>query len=207
MSDLADEELMLRYRAGNGCAFDLLCERYRGPVFAFFFRMLGGDRATAEDLSQDVFAKVAGAAAGYEPRAKFSTWLFTIARNHFWNHFKSRAALQDHRTDTLEPEGDGDVPASAPRRLADGCDTVRTVENRETAEILDAAIGRLPLPYREVFVLRAIQGLRHEQAAVVLGLPAATVRTRVHRACGLLRKEIGPLFDEPARETGKRVMP
>jgi RNA polymerase sigma-70 factor (ECF subfamily) len=194
MPGITDEELMMRFQAGNAVAYEMLCERYRTPVFGFIYRMLGNDRGPAEDLLQDIFAKIAGAAQFYEPRAKFSTWLFTIARNHCCNYLKSRMFLQGKVTvpmDGGEAAGDEQVQ---PRQVAGPTDTLREVENRETGAILESAIGRLPDMYREVFVLRAVQGMSHEDTAKVLRLNSATVRTHYHRARQLLKEDVGGIL-------------
>lgn len=194
MPGITDEELMMRFQSGDVCAYELLCERYRTPVFGFIYRMLGNDRAPAEDLLQDIFAKIAGAVQFYEPRAKFSTWLFTIVRNHCCNYLKSRMFLQGKVTVPMDGgEGAGDGPAQA-RQVAGSADTLREVQNRETGAILESAIGRLPEMYREVFVLRAVQGMSHEETAKVLGLNAATVRTHYHRARQLLEEDVGGIL-------------
>jgi RNA polymerase sigma-70 factor (ECF subfamily) len=196
MPGITDEELMMRFQTGDVCAYELLCERYRTPVFGFIYRMLGNDRGPAEDLLQDIFAKIAGAAQFYEPRAKFSTWLFTIVRNHCRNYLKSRMFLQGKVTVPMDGgEGTGDEQVQ-PRQVAGPTDTLREVENRETGAILESAIGRLPDMYREVFVLRAVQGMSHEDTAKVLGLNSATVRTHYHRARQLLREDVGGILGD-----------
>jgi RNA polymerase sigma-70 factor (ECF subfamily) len=204
MVTYSDEELMMQFQAGNAYGFELLCGRYRGPVFAFLFRMLGGDRGAAEDLLQDIFVKVSGAACLYEPRAKFSTWLFTIARNHCRNYLKSREYLKSRLTvpmdgDAFGPEAGSGTPAN---RLADRTDTLREVQTREDAGILEAAIGRLPERYREVFILRAVHGIRHEEAARILDMNPATVRTNYRRACERLRTEVAPALGVGSRAAG-----
>ncbi len=184
----------MRFQAGNVCAYELLCERYRTPVFAIIYRMLGNDRGPAEDLLQDVFAKIAGAAQFYEPRAKFSTWLFAIVRNHCCNYLKSREFLQKQATVPIDADAGNNGGSPAERQVAGSSDTLREVQNREAGAILEAAIARLPAMYRAVFVLRAVQGMSHEETSKVLGLNPATVRTHYHRARELLREDVGPVL-------------
>jgi RNA polymerase sigma-70 factor (ECF subfamily) len=82
LSELADEELFRRFRRGERAAFETLLRRHRAPLFSFVLRMVGtDDRPRAEDIVQDAFIRVLKNASGWEERAKFSTWLFTIARN------------------------------------------------------------------------------------------------------------------------------
>jgi RNA polymerase sigma-70 factor (ECF subfamily) len=166
--------------------------------------MLGNDRAPAEDLLQDILIKIAGAARFYEPRAKFSIWLFTIVRNHCCNYLKSRHFLQAGVTVSMDAVAGNEQVGGEPREIAGTADTMRDVQNREAAVILEAAIQRLPVMYREVFVLRAVQGMSHEETSKILGLNPATVRTHYHRARELLRRDIGPAFGPNSVESKER---
>lgn len=173
--DVADEELMLQTQRGNVHAFELLFERYRPRVFSFILRMLNGQRQEAEDLMQDIFIKLFKAREMYEPRARFSTWLFTIVRNHCLNFVRSRAYLQAQKTVPLDADGESDLPASA----MTGTGSER---GAELAEQLEKAVQSLPALYKDVFLLRAIEGFSHDETARVLGLNPATVRTHFRRA-------------------------
>src|SRR5262245_15067126 len=86
---LTDEELMHRYRAGQQLAFELLYERHKGAVYRYL-RRVSRDPAVAEDLCQDVWLRLVDARASYQDRAKFATWLFTIAHNCLMNHLRGR---------------------------------------------------------------------------------------------------------------------
>lgn len=81
----APKDLVRQFQLGNTHAFKLLFEQYRVPIFNFVYRMLNGDRESAEDLLSEIFMKLHNAREFYEPKARFSTWLFTIARNHCLN--------------------------------------------------------------------------------------------------------------------------
>src|SRR5215510_948590 len=91
---LTDEELMLAYRAGDAAAFDILYMRHKGAVFRYLRRQTG-TASVAEELFQDIWLRLIDARLNYEPRAKFTTWLFSIAHNRLMDHFRraSRAAL------------------------------------------------------------------------------------------------------------------
>src|SRR6185295_5558075 len=80
MSDEADEELMVMYQKGEVRAFEVLLSRHRKPVYNFILRFVG-DRTQAEDLLQEVFLRIIKGADAYQRQAKFTTWLYTIARN------------------------------------------------------------------------------------------------------------------------------
>ncbi len=183
MTDMGDEELMLQTQKGNVHAFELLFERYRARVFGFILRMLNGKRHDAEDLMQDIFVKLFKAREMYEPRAKFSTWLFAIVRNHCLNFVRSQAYLQAQRTESLDP---GDEPAAAP---ATG--SGRAVNRgSDVTERLELAIQGLPEMYKDVFLLRAVEGFSHDETAHMLGLNPATVRTHFRRARLMLVEEL-----------------
>ena len=82
---------MLAYAAGEASAFDALYARHKGAVFRYLRRQTG-NAALAEELFQDVWLKLIDARAGYEPRAKFTTWLFTIAHNRLMDYFRVERA-------------------------------------------------------------------------------------------------------------------
>lgn len=186
MRDMGDEELMLQAQGGHVHAFELLFERYRGPVFGFIFRMLNGNRQDAEELMQEIFIKLFKARDMYEPRARFSCWLFAIVRNHCVNFLRSQAYLKARRTvslDTHEFAECLDQPAA-------GCDQGR---QSDMGERLEQAIASLPVAYRDVFLLRAVEGFSHDETARMLGLNPATVRTQFRRARLMLAEKLeGP---------------
>jgi len=177
MTNGSHEELMLQVQRGNMAAFELLFEQYRLPVFNFLYRMVNGERGSAEDLLQEVFVKIYDARKYYEPTAKFSTWLFTIVRNHCLNFLMSRRYRQGRQTISLEAmteEHQGKVGGTG-----------------EIGELLEQAIGRLPDEYKEVFILHAVEGMSHQDVAEVLKMNPATVRTNYHRARTILREKVG----------------
>ena len=192
--DVADEELMLQTQRGNVHAFELLFERYRSRVFGFILRMLNGERQEAEDLMQDIFIKLFKAKEMYEPRAKFSTWLFTIVRNHCLNFVRSRAYLQAQRTVPLDPADESGMAGAAMPAFA----PVRERESDMT-ERLEQAVQSLPAMYKDVFLLRAVEGFSHEETGLMLGLNPATVRTHFRRARLMLVEMLeGPINAVPA---------
>ena len=114
MTSLTDEELVARYRAQTGSAdadrcLDVLFQRYR-PKVALWCLRLAGDRESAADLAQEVFLKAFRSLSGFRGDAKFSTWLYTIARNHCFNEIKSRAATPETSSDPALMEVADDTP-------------------------------------------------------------------------------------------------
>ena len=198
MARLTDEDMMLRSQQGDDHAFEFLFEKYRGPIFNFIFRMLNHERDAAEDLLQEVFMKLYRARVSYEPRAKFSTWAFAIARNHCLNFISSRRFLQARRTVSLNASGESNGMALLDTLIDDSVQ-VRCQGTGDINDALDWAIRSLPDDYKEVFLLRALEGLSHDDIAGVLGTNAATVRTRYHRARSMLRDRLGSTHRERSK--------
>ena len=180
--------MMLAYRGGEGAAFEALYARWRGPLYRYFLRQCG-HAGQADELFQDVFMRVIGAAAGYEPTAKFSTWLFRIARNRLVDHWRK---IGREPVDPLEAGGDGedgddgefDPPApalEAPERRA---------EQKQLGAALLAALAELPEVQREAFLLAEEGGLTLEEIASVAGVGRETVKSRLRYATAKLRSRL-----------------
>jgi RNA polymerase sigma-70 factor (ECF subfamily) len=174
-----DEALMLAYAAGEASAFDALYARHKGAVFRYLRRQTG-NAALAEELFQDVWLKLIDARAGYEPRAKFTTWLFTIAHNRLMDYFRSsaRAALLSYDDAPVD-----DMPADWPR-------PEETALRRETAARLLAAIDALPAAQREAFLLQQEGELSDEEIAQTTGVNRETAKSRLRYAMAKLRAEL-----------------
>jgi RNA polymerase sigma-70 factor (ECF subfamily) len=172
---------MARYQAGDVAAFEVLLGRHRGPVFSFLVR-LSGDRARAEDLVQETWLKVVSAAPRWERRARFTTWLYTIAR-HLALDEARRAA---HRRPAADPPGGAPAPEpAAPDPAPD-----RAAESALLRPKLEAALAALPEEQREVFLLREYAGLPFQEIARVTGAPENTVKSRMRYALEGLRRAL-----------------
>ncbi len=193
--DVAHDYVTMQFQRGNAHAFGLIFEQYRIPVFNFIYRMLNGDREAAEDLLSEIFMKLYDAREYYEPKARFSTWLFTIVRNHCLNCIKSRSYRQSRRTVSLDEMAQKTTESVVPDRLM-ALSVPDGAKRADLRELLEQAITGLPNEYKEVFILHAVEGLAHEEVAQMLSMNPATVRTNYHRARALLRETIkadGPL--------------
>jgi RNA polymerase sigma-70 factor, ECF subfamily len=177
--DESDEKLMARYQAGDVAAFEVLLGRHRGAVFSFLVR-LTGDRARAEDLLQEAWLKVVGAAPRWEPRARFTTWLYTIARHLALDEARRVA----HRRPAASP------PDAAPELAAPDPGPDRAAASAFLRPKLEAALRSLPEEQREVFLLREYAGLPFQEIARVTGAPENTVKSRMRYALEGLRRAL-----------------
>ena len=187
---------MLRFQAGDARAFEVLVRRHRTPVFSFLLR-LTGDRARAEDLCQEAFLRVVKASAGWERRARFSTWLYTLARNLAVDEARR---MSFRRAEPLDDPLPGN--RAHPEPVADDPQPDRAADAVLVRSMLEAALSALPAEQREVFLLREHAGLRFAEIAEVTGAPENTVKSRMRYALEALRIElaargIGPDAAEP----------
>lgn len=182
-----DAELVRRILAGEGEHFETLVARYQTRLYRFISRYTR-DSEDARDVAQEVFLKVYGALDGYDPRYRFSTWLFRIAGNAAIDHLRRRRG----RTVPLEtpPDEDGETRGIDPR---DGRpDPLEDLSRRRLRQAIDAAIARLPDDYRELISLRHYGELPYEEIAELKGMPLGTVKNKLFRARQALRDLLPP---------------
>ncbi len=177
-----DEQLMLAFQAGSKEAFTELFERYREPIYGFFRRRLD-DSARAEDLAQETFVAVLRAAARYEPRALFRTYLYAIAL---------RLLHAERRKAAAKPRESGDA-----NELADTADS-------ESSLFLRRAVEQLEPDHREALMLREYEQLSYEEISQVLRVPVNTVRSRLFRARMALKQLLFPISKDPRAEKDLR---
>jgi RNA polymerase sigma-70 factor (ECF subfamily) len=181
---LVDEDvrLMLAFRAGDVRAFDALFERWAGRVLRFVERMVG-EPSVAEDLVQETFVRVWRARERYEPEARFSTWLFTIAGNAARNELRRPFRRAPH--DSMDEEREGaSLELAAEDPPADAL-----VDARRTGQGLEAALAGLPERQREALWLRAVEGLSYAEVAATLATSEKSVKALIHRARVALARE------------------
>jgi len=194
VDDLSDEELLIAYRDGDAAAFKTLFHRYRGPLFNFLLRRMR-DRGRAEELYQDIWTKVIERCEEFRGDSKFSTWLYTIARNRCIDHsrrmkFRSYSSLDAPRRDSDQPLVERVAnPGPSTEQLAAGA----TLKER-----IAHAVEELPEDQREVFLLRQLQGLSFGEIAEVVDVPLNTVKSRMRYALERLQHHLEDLR-EPAQ--------
>jgi RNA polymerase sigma-70 factor (ECF subfamily) len=187
----SDAALMQAYAHGDEAAFARLFDRHAAAVMRFVRRSLGPRHAgAADDVLQDTWISVARAAERYVPGARFTTWLFTVARSRVIDHLRREepAAVS---LDAGPAAGDEDAPALAETLAADAhLEPLAQLQSRRAAEAFLQALDDLPHEQREAFVLQAEGGLSLEEIAAACGVGLETAKSRLRYARGRLRQRL-----------------
>ena len=191
----SDEFLMHAFAGGDAAAFTRLYDRHERAAWRFIRHRLGAQHeGAADDVLQETWISVARAAPRYVPTARFTTWLFTVARNRVIDHLRaqSNAMLSIDaplvRADSGAASDEDDGERWADRVAADAGDgPLARIESRQQAEAFLAALAQLPEPQREAFVLQAEGGLSIDEVASATGVGAETAKTRLRYAKARLR--------------------
>lgn len=162
----SDEDLLARYAAGEVAAFEQLYARHESPVWRFLLRQCA-QRAVAEELHQETWFAVARDASRFRPDARFTTWLYAIARHRLIDRLR---ATKPHTS--LDQEWIDDQSPAPPEEA----------ERQEQGDAILAALEQLPAEQREAFLLQAEAGLSVEQIAAVTGTGFETAKSRLRYA-------------------------
>jgi RNA polymerase sigma-70 factor, ECF subfamily len=193
-----DVRLMLQVRDDVQGAFEVLVERYQHRLLGVMTHLVGRPDE-AEDLTQDVFLRIYKARKGYRPRAKFSTWLFTIANNLALNHLRGKG-----RNPTVALEGGGQDSQVASRPAAervaapDGTPSTQ-MRQAELSDVVREALEELGEDQRMAVLLNKFEEMSYAEIAEVMGRSEAAVKSLLARARFNLRERL-----EPYLRTGKR---
>lgn len=188
----SDEALMQRFHQGDSQAFKVLLERHRRGVFNFLLRHVG-DSSAAEDLLQDTFLRVVQGAQRYKLESKFTTWLYTIARNLCVDRAR-KMKFRRHRS-LDQPVGSDDDSSLGERIAIEGIPTDRQAIGSELQVKLEQAIATLREDQREVFVMREYSNLPFKEIADIIGVPENTVKSRMRYALEHLRRALAEYQD------------
>lgn len=184
-----DAALMLRVKQGDWGAFTELVEKYKQPVMNLVYRMLH-DAAEAEDLSQVVFLQVYKSSGRYEVSSKFSTWLFTIARNLCLNEIRRRTRHPTDSLDVVHPD-----EADRPLQQYEDKKTFsppESVLHGELEEKIEQALAELPETQRTAILLCRGDELSYEEIAKVLGCSLSATKSLIHRGRETLKQKLKP---------------
>ena len=167
----SDEELMVRLGKGHDFCLDLLVERYKLKIINFVYRMVG-DLDQAEDIAQEVFIRVYRHRERYQPIAKFSTWLYTIAANLAKSELRRRSIFNPISLTRLKGERLSSIKKGPDEALLE----------RELGQKIQQEIGKLKPKYRVPLILRDIEGLSYVEISQIVDCPLGTVKSRINRA-------------------------
>jgi len=190
---VSDEQLVTRVLGGDRQAFERLVRRHQVGLVNHLYRQTG-QRELALDLAQEVFLKVYTALSRYDPRYRFTTWIYRIATNR---------AIDLMRRKTVPMCSLDDPEHDVPRRsaLTDGAPAADEIlEYTELQQRLERAIAALPDEYRRLLLLRNRRHFRYDEIARITDLPIGTVKNRIFRARAILRETLGDALDP--RDTG-----
>jgi len=182
---------MMEYRAGNIGALEEIFQRYKKPILNYAFKLLSSF-ADAEDVVGEVFYILTSSKDKYEPRAKFNTWIYTIAHNVAIDRIRKRRKIsffwqkKDKENNSYE---ELDIPDT--RFMPDA-----NAEENDVASYVKKAIDKLPFQLKEAIVLRQYHNLTYEEIGVVLNCSLSKVKILIFRAKETLRKELWPYMEE-----------
>jgi RNA polymerase sigma-70 factor (ECF subfamily) len=174
-ADDSDENLMLRYAAGDAAAFESLYARHKAPLYRYVLRQV--DRNIADELYQDIWLKLVDARDSYQPSAKFTTWLYRIARNRIIDHYRRQSIRPvDNNATAIDATADRDCDQPEQR-----------IESQDRMERLMVAITDLPREQKDVFLLREQAGLGLDEIAILTGVSFEAAKSRLRYALRRLR--------------------
>ena len=183
----SDAQIMQRVAAGDRKAFALLFDRYHASVARFAFRFVG-DRARAEELTQDIFVKLYRNAKSYKPSAKFKTFLFRVATNHCLNEVRRGEYRVEHTSTETEADegglevagGEGDRPDQA-------------LAGRELERAVGEALKAMSERERAAFTMCRFEGMAYRDIAEALEASEAAVKSLIHRATLAVARKVEEL--------------
>jgi RNA polymerase sigma-70 factor (ECF subfamily) len=192
MDEPTDAGLLEAARRGDAKSLEALLERHQEQVYRFGMKMCR-DEEDARDVLQDTLLAMARSVRDFRGASSISTWLYSIARG-FCIKKRRRSKYAPETERSLDSEADPEASALAdPGRGPD-----EELAGKEVRRALEEAIGGLEPMYREVLVLRDVEGLSAPEVAEVLGIGVAAVKSRLHRARASVRELVAPLLGIPA---------
>jgi RNA polymerase sigma-70 factor (ECF subfamily) len=184
-----DLELMRRFQAGDVDAFTDLYEAHLRGLLNFFFRLCW-DRSLSEDFAQEVLLRIYKSAHKWEPNAKFTTYLYRVARNYWIDHCRLLSTQKENVS--LNASLGAEDSATLMDRLPDDIRPPETdLDRRELYGAIMQALQQLPDEQRMVFVLSEIEELKYNEIAEIMEVPLGTVKSRMHTAIGKLQELLG----------------
>ncbi|MDR9418159.1 RNA polymerase sigma factor [Gracilimonas sp.] len=187
MDSTSDKALMMKVKKGDLDKLGLLFERYNRPLFSFFYRMCKCTD-TSEDLVQSVFERILKYRETYTGDGKFSTWIFSIARNAHIDHYRKKqreavpVEIYENRLESEETE------------------EPEVINKKEKKELLEIALDRLDDEKREVVILSRFEGLKYKEIAQILDTTEGAIKTKMFRALKEIKDLVNMLSEECSYE-------
>jgi RNA polymerase sigma-70 factor (ECF subfamily) len=191
--DRSDEELMMACKDDHGEALEEIYRRYYRKIYSYVCRNYMR-REQAEDITQEAFLRVYRGRKNYQPTAKFSVWLYRIARNlcidesrRYWNKNvtrESETTLDENQLSPIESLAD------------DGSDVRKKLDEENDMSAIRQAVAQLSPEQREVIVLNKFQGLSYQEIGEIIGSNTESVKQKAYRAHLRLRDILAPLIKE-----------
>ena len=188
-----DNALMLMFRNGNEDAFMTLVSRYKHLMVNYIYR-LTGDYDAAVDLAQDAFVRVFQHHQSYDPRLKFSTWIYKIATNLAIDSLRKRQRRMTFSLSEATEVLPENQPADHDPHYAPRYDPESMALRREAQTKILAALGALDPENRQLFVLKEIESLSLEEISQITGLKIGTLKSRLHRIRNFLKDKLRDYF-------------
>jgi len=173
----SDEALMLDYREGGAAAFEELYRRHKAPLYRFVLRSVR-DRALAEELYQEIWMRVIEARGRYEPQARFTTWLYTIAHHRLVDHWRKKGLQLAALDESIDPPA---APDLEPHRILEG---------KQGLERFLRALEALPPAQREAFLLHQEAGMSVAEIARATGANEEAAKSRLRYALSKLKEAL-----------------
>lgn len=193
-ASISDEQLIAKFQLGDLQAYDILVHRYKDQLLNFVYRFVG-NRTDAEDIVQETFLRVYKNKHMYKEIAKFSTWVYTIAGNLAKTELRRRKRHKIFSVSNfVNEERDYDIPDSDPS-------PEKKVDSAIQEGIIQKAIEKLPVKFKEVIILRDIQGFAYEEISQILSIPLGTVKSRVNRGRLKLQEDLRFLYETEPKNT------
>ena len=185
-----DSELVQGFLDGDNRAFETLVLRHQGRVYALCLRTLGSP-IRAEEAAQEVFVKVYRHLGTFRGDSKFTTWLYRVGLNHCRNVQAHRARRHEKRHDSLDADLESEDGSTRRKELAaDQPDAEDHLLTSERLVIMREELAKLDPIWKEILILRDVEGLSYEEIGQTLELAPGTVKSRIHRARGELKSRL-----------------
>jgi RNA polymerase sigma-70 factor (ECF subfamily) len=184
--ELSSEDLMARIARGDDDAFEILVNRHQTSVLNLIYRFIG-DRMQAKDLAQEVFLRIWQAAGGYQPKAKFTTWIYRITANLCFNELRSARRKKWFSFNRFDEDGEHTFEETLTDSAPSAEDLLLSKER--SRQISDALQG-LPENQRMALILKRYDDLSYQEIAQIIGCSVSAVESLLARAKRSLQKKL-----------------